>query len=400
MTLTDRRSRSPVGKTAQRILITGARAPVALHLARLLKAAGHTVFLCDHLDHPLAAASRSHDGYRKIPSLRFHPQAAAAALQAVLHRDRITCVVPTCEEVFYLARLWPDIDTPARLLAPPADILARVHNKFDFITLCQKSGLPAPATTLLRNRADLDAFRATSNTCVFKPVWSRFAAQVHLRPTPAQLDRIAPSAAAPWVAQEWVAGDEFCVYATAHAGQLTALSAYRGLIRAGLGAAVCFEPIADDAIRAFVQAFITATGWTGQISFDVMRRADGTIVPLECNPRATSGVHFFGPDSQFADALLTGQSTATPDIVAPQGVRLAVWLYGIPGLFGQHRVATLAHALRQTKDILNIPDDRIGLRPQLRSVREFARIARRERLSLQQASTFDLEWDGPDQSDI
>lgn len=43
------------------VLVTGARAPVALHLAlhlaRLMKAAGHRVLLADSLPAPLARAS-------------------------------------------------------------------------------------------------------------------------------------------------------------------------------------------------------------------------------------------------------------------------------------------------------------------------------------------------------
>lgn len=383
-----------------RILVTGARAPVALHIARLLKAAGHCVFLCDHLDTPLGAASTQIDGYLKIPSLRLNPDAAASALTDVLRQNRIDCVVPTCEEVFYLARLWAARDMPVRLLAPPIDILARVHNKYDFIRLCGDIGVPAPATTLLRSVADLDAFRSRSKDHVFKPVWSRFATHVLVRPTPKRLDSIAPSAVMPWVAQQWLPGREICVYATAHAGALNALSGYVGTIRAGLGAAVCFTPVQHAQIAQFTRTFVAATGWTGQLSFDVMVQDDGRVLPVECNPRATSGVHFFGPGSGFATALLGGGTTARPDISRPQGVRLAVWLYGAAGLGRHHSLSDWVTALRHTEDILNVPGDPIGLGAQLRSLTEFSRIARREKLSLQQASTFDLEWDGPDHSDI
>ena len=42
----------------QTFLVTGARAPVALHMARLLGSAGHRVILTDTMRRPLGAATR------------------------------------------------------------------------------------------------------------------------------------------------------------------------------------------------------------------------------------------------------------------------------------------------------------------------------------------------------
>ena len=143
--------------------------------------------------------------------------------------------------------------------------------------------------------------------------------------------------------------------------------------------------------------FVAGTGWTGQISFDLIRRPDGSVLPLECNPRATSGLHFFRNPSAFSRAMF-GQDTIMPDVSRPQCVRLALWLYGSQRLFRPGGWQTLRRALAEAEDVMNWPGDRIGVLGQLRPVVEIARLAIRQGISLQAASTHDFQWDGPDQS--
>lgn len=382
------------------ILVTGARAPAAVHIARLLHAANHQVLMCDHLDKPLGANSVCHAGYRRLPSFRLAPEKATDALLNILEQDQIEYVIPTCEEVFYLAQIWASLDINAKLFAPPIALLETVHNKFDFVRLIEEIGLSAPRTSLLRSKADLENFRDVAASHVFKPVWSRFGSHVAMRPSLSRFDRIEPTQQSPWVAQEFVAGDEICVYAIANEGRLLTLSAYRGLIRVERGASVCFEPVELPVVHQFVETFVEATKWTGQVSFDFIVQNDGTVLPLECNPRATSGVHFYENAETFAHALLTGGAEIKPDISSLQGVRLAIWVYGALGLGRRHDFKSFWRAVTSAKDILKTQDDPIGFVPQMRSMWEVVTVAYREKLSLQQASTYDLEWDGPDQSNI
>lgn len=385
--------------TGRTFFITGARAPVALHLVRLLKGAGHQVYLGDSLHAPLAAASRLHDGYHVLPPFRTALDAAAEALSERLAMLNVDCVIPTCEEALYLGQIWRDHSMPAALFAPDFSRLEQVHNKHRFIALCQSLGLAVPVTRLLQTRDDVRAVANEADRLVFKPVWSRFATQTAIRPGPKRLAQICPKPDFPWVAQDFIAGEELCVYAVAYAGRVTALSAYRGLIRAGLGASVCFAPVQDRAVEQFVTAFVAGTGWTGQISFDLIRCPDGTILPIECNPRATSGLHFFRDPVGFSRAFL-GQGAVTPDVTQPQGVRLALWLYGLPQTFRPGGWRVFRRALAEVEDVMDWPGDRLTLGDQLRPLAEIARLAWREGVSLQTASTRDLEWDGPDQSSI
>ena len=64
-------------------------------------------------------------------------------------------------------------------------------------------------------------------------------------------------------------------------------------------------------------------------------------------------------------------------------------------------VGRLRAALRGTGDVMDWPGDRLTIRDQLRSLAEFARIAVNHSISLQAASTRDIEWNGEtDQSSM
>ncbi|MCR6497940.1 ATP-grasp domain-containing protein [Shinella sp. CPCC 101442] len=390
----------PVSIPPRSVLITGARAPVALHLARLFHGAGWRVVLADTPASPLSAASSTCASYVRLPPPRFEPQRYGDAVEALVKREGIALVLPTCEEVFYLAAIWRERRPTAKLFAPDIDLLGRAHNKFDFIELCNDLGLAAPQTTLIKSRADLAAIRGSAPKLVFKPAWSRFASRVLLRPQPEQLDALAPTPQAPWVAQEFLEGEELSVYAIANGGRLQAFSLYRSVYRAGKGAGIYFVPVENGAAKAFVTRFAAGTGWTGQLSFDLIRRPDGTVLPLECNPRATSGLHFFRNPQAFAAAIAAGDGTVEPDVLRPQTVRLALWLYGLPAALRAGQISGFLRNLKDADELLDWPDDPAPKRAQWRALGEIVALALRHRISLQRASTRDIEWDGPDQSSM
>lgn len=382
------------------ILITGARAPVALHLARLFDGAGWRVVLADTPAAPLSAASRAASAYVRLPPPRFEPERYGDAVEALIARENISLVMPTCEEVFYLAAVWRDRRPAARLFAPNLDLLQRVHNKFDFIGLCEDLGLAVPRTRLLRDKDDLRSVRDGASQLVFKPVWSRFASHVLVRPSLEQLDTLSPTPHAPWVAQQFLPGEELSVYAIARDGRLVAFSLYRSVYRAGKGAGIYLEPIEDARARDFVERFVTGTGWTGQVSFDLMRLPDGAVLPLECNPRATSGLHFFRGPRGFVAAIAGDADVIERDVVRPQTVRLAMWIYGLPAAVRARQFGRFRKHLKAADDLLDWPGDAAPKWAQWRALGEIAALALRHRISLQRASTRDIEWDGPDQSSI
>ena len=226
----------------KRVMITGARAPVALHLARLFATDGHTVILADSQAWPLARATRFAT-YLRLPSPNRDLRAYGEALVEACHTHRIDVIIPTCEEVLYLAAARGLLGFDIPLWAKPFDDLKGVHNKFTFSRLTPSGPVTAPDTHLLTSRADLD--RVPTGEWIFKPVWSRFGDRVLIRPDAATLDALTPSEDDPWVAQTWLPGEELCCHAIAHHGVSVGHQAYRPLWRAGddKGAGVAVAPV-------------------------------------------------------------------------------------------------------------------------------------------------------------
>jgi len=117
------------------IVVTGARAPYALHLARVFHDAGHRVVLADTFRYPVSRATRMKHRYVRLPSPRASLSDYAAAVVALVRREAPDLIVPTCEEVFFLAAIRDLRGIVIPLFAPHFDLLAKVHNKADFAGL-------------------------------------------------------------------------------------------------------------------------------------------------------------------------------------------------------------------------------------------------------------------------
>ncbi|MBK8085309.1 MAG: hypothetical protein IPK28_16645 [Devosia sp.] len=375
-----------------RVLITGARAPVALHLARLFHAAGHAVLLADSQRYPIAAATRMKQAYRRLPSPRGNVAAYAAAVSELIAEEGIDLVVPTCEEVFFLAAARDLGGEAIPLFAPDFGTLAAAHHKGQFAADGADLGGGPPPTQVVTSAAELRALGYERDR-VLKPAWSRFASRVLVRPTPDATAAVVPLPTDPWVVQTYLPGEEICGYGVAVGGRLLAFSAYRPRYRAGAGAGIAFAPADDSAALQFATAYAHRTGWTGQLSFDYRRDAQGTLHAIECNPRAVSGVHFFGPGDGLAEAMLEGRPampTETRTLAAP----LAMLVYGLGEALRRRGVRDWWRDFRGMADLFAFPGDRGFVLPQLLALAEIASVAVRSGKSLQQAATDDIEWNG------
>ena len=375
------------------VLVTGARAPAALHLARIFHSAGHRVILADTFRYPMSRATRMKDAYAQLPSPRQSFSDYGAAVAALVAREAPDLIVPTCEEVFYLAavRDISGIDIP--LFAPHFDLLAKVHNKADFAELATGLGADPPPTTRLLARDDLSSLPQPSEALVFKAAWSRFGSRVLIRPSRAAVEQLRPTAADPWVAQAYLPGEEISAYAVAVAGRLVAFQSYKPTYRVGQGAGVAFAPVGDAIARQFVDGLVARLSWTGQISFDFRRDERGELHVIECNPRATSGVHYFGPGDGLDQSILGGRF-ARASSTAPMTLPLAMLAYGLPYAISHHGLAQWRRDFAGMQDISAWPGDRGLLLAQLRALGEIAIRALRNGTGLVEASVRDIEWDG------
>lgn len=378
-----------------RIMITGARAPVALELTRALGAAGHVVYAADSLAPTLAGSSRFATGRVLLPPPRYGPVAFVAALGAAVARLGVELVIPTCEEVFYVAMAHRA--TGARLFCEPLDELAQWHHKAAFQRRAAALGLTTPRTALACSRGELLALLPAFPRYLLKPAYSRFATEVisNCGPYAGQrpLDGCRPTPARPWLVQEYVAGEAVCSYSVLHGGRVTGHCAYATPHTAGQGAGTAFVSVAGQPSLEVARALGVATGYTGQLSLDFIKAPSGGLCLLECNPRATSGAHLIERDRLVGALLDPGQATW----VEPAGRRRQVTAATLPLVAAramrQGSGRALADAVR-APDVILADGDPLPALAQLVQAARFLAISRRRGISLLAATTDDIEWNG------
>lgn len=375
---------------AERVLVTGARAVAALDLARSLRAAGYEPHLADCVPARLARWSTSAGPVHRYASPVERPAAFAADLRALIARLHPAWIIPACEEVFHLSALAAAEGWSDRLLAPGPGMLATLHAKDQFAALCGQLSLPVPETRVATDAHGLAAAVADMGDVVVKRVWSRFGGRTLIAPSPADLASLRPTMAQPWVVQRRVRGREVSAYAVCHAGRVTAFSAYVSDWRLPGGASYVFQPAPTPvaaALRPMIDRLAAVAG-RGQIACDAIVDGGGQPWLIECNPRATSGVHLFGRSADFGRALLR-QGQAAPDGRA-RHVAPALWRYGL----ARGRAADWRRQRREGLDSLTLPGDRAPLAGALVDAAGFGLRAARRGLSLTDAMTADIEWNG------
>lgn len=306
-----------------KILVTGARAPISADIARVLHAAGHTVYLADSWALPVGRFSPYVQRYFRLTSPKADFQAFMQGIELLIRQYSIDWVVPTSEEVFWLANI---ASLDERLFAPPLDVLLHLHDKHRFALLMMELGYGARKNLLLRSVGDAASIidSGTSRDYVVKPVFSRFATKTLISPSSDEIRGLDYRQA--WLAQSRIYGDEVCIYAIASKGQTLLHLAYRPRYKAGRGASIYFEPVFDARLIEFSTKVIRTLNLSGQICFDVILTDDG-LVALECNPRGTSGVHLAAQHPHTFAAALIGEQSGPP---GKQGNQYQAMMLGIP----------------------------------------------------------------------
>lgn len=379
---------------AERVLITGARAIAALDMARAIRAAGYEPHLADCAPAWAARASRTAGPVHRYASPVERPAAFARHIRDLIARLDPVLVIPACEEVFHLAALAEANGFADRVFAPPPDTLAILHGKARFADLCGRLSLPIPETVEVVDRAALAAFAGTATDHVFKPAWSRFGARTLIAPDPARLAAIEPSLGTPWVVQRRIVGEEVSFYAACHAGRVAAFCAYGSDWRLPGGASYVFRPLSTELtarLRPMAEALAAFAG-TGQVACDAMVDADGQPWLIECNPRATSGVHLFGRAAAFGRAL-TGRGEAEA-VGGARHVTPVLWRYGLPAALHGGRLAAWRTQRRDGSDVVTAPGDPLPALGALADAAAFGLRALRTRRPLTEAMTADIEWNG------
>lgn len=374
---------------ADRVLITGARAPAAVDIARDFRAAGLEVHMADSVACRMARASRDVTAVHSYPSPVRRPGPFRQAVVELSERLKPVLIVPTCEETFHLAESPPG----SALFQPPARTLRRLHDKGAFAALCVSAGLPVPETHAIERAEDVLRFRDPPGRWIFKARFSRLGEGTLKEPTARDLKRVGPG----WIAQRRIIGREVSFYAVAHAGAVTAFAAYGSDWRLPGGACLAFDPVdpaMDEALFALAAALAAATRMTGQFGCDVMVDAAGRPWLIECNPRATSGAHLLVGAGRLARAMLA--PVDPPARADRRSLHLlpAFATFGLAAAVRERRLAQWASQIRAGRDVAGRPGDRAPFWGASLDGLAFGRAARRRGTSTAAATTADIEWNG------
>jgi hypothetical protein len=377
-----------------RALILGARAPAALEMARRLASRGHWIAVADSVSCRITGSSRSVAETLRLPSPRTALAEYARALDRAIRQRSIDIVIPTCEEVFYLARVRAALPRECFVCSAPFELLARLHSKLDFIALAANCGASVPETCAVHSLEEARDW-AAGRPLILKPEFSRFGVHVRIHPQGLPADATPLPPLGRWAAQLFCRGSELCSYGIAFEGALQVNVCYRPTYRLRRSSSYYFESAAVPAIDKFVARLVRETGFTGQISFDWIMGEDGVPTVLECNPRATSGLHLLPGDADLL-RLLNGSAGLSFDADSARPAMLAALML-VPGLPTSLMDGTLARWRRdwlRAHDVLANKSDRAPALGAMRDLLSFFAQSLRQRCTMREAATRDIEWDG------
>jgi hypothetical protein len=270
------------------LLLTLGRLPKALDVARGFADLGWRVVVAEPFKRHLAGASRAVAQSHRVTAPAEDKQAYLADLRRIIAEEKIDLVVPVSEETMHVAFLRDNLPATTQLFTMPPDILLRLHNKHGFVQQARDWGLAVPKSHVLGDPAAEALVR--SRPAVLKPVHSCSGRGVRLLPPGSALP--APDPAVPAIVQRYILGEEYSSCSIAHEGRVSSTVIYRAAQKSG-SVAVAFERVENSAISDWITRFIAAAQWTGFIAFDIMVDEAGQPWGIECNPRTTSGLHFW-----------------------------------------------------------------------------------------------------------
>lgn len=368
-------------------MISCARAPIAIDWARIALREGHTVWMVDSLKRPIGKYLRGIQGYLQLPSPRLHPDDFCRRLQAEIDQRGIDMLIPVGEEIIYFAQAFSVMEVDLNKFMSPVSLLLKLHNKYTGLQMLRELGeVSVPHTVVVTSRSDIENDFST----ILKPVYSRFGRHVIREVNAETISRLDVSALRPWVQQRKLSGKALCNYAIFEHGTIIAHQCYTPKYCLNEAAASYFDPIDCPLVEAFTKNFGKRYHYHGQVAFDFIEE-NGEVFVIECNPRATSGLHLINRQLGLNDA---GRVSNRKDNVYPGRVGYAPALFFGIQAAKNRQLSKLWKDYRRAVDVL--ADTEYSLKPgaTLMALSEMLSRSLWYRMPLTDAGTFDIEWDG------
>ncbi|MEL6581353.1 MAG: ATP-grasp enzyme [Cyanobacteria bacterium J06621_12] len=293
------------------ILITGAKMTKALQLARSFHHDGHNVYLVETHKYWLSGHrfSRAVKGFFTVPVPEKEPEAYCEALVDIAQAKNIDLFVPVSSPIasYYDSLAKKALEPYCESIHLDPEQTAILDDKHAFCSKAAEFGLSAPKVFRITDPQqilDFD-FASDGSKYIVKSIPYDSVLRLDLTRLPfpemEEYVRSLPiSESKPWVMQEFIRGQEYCFHATARKGKIrlhccSESSPFQ----------VNYEQVDNPAIYEWVATFVAKMQLTGQVCFDMIQTEDGTVYPIECNPRLHSAITMFHDHPGVANAYLT-----------------------------------------------------------------------------------------------
>lgn len=374
------------------VLLTIGRMPKAHTVAQALRAAGCRVLVADPFACHLCRTSRDvHRSFRVAAPAR-DPERFIDDLRRLVIDQAVDVVVPVSEEATFVADLRERVPSTVHLLSEPQTRILRLHDKLLFAQDAKEYGLGAPESVALESEAAREL--AQKRDVVIKPRHASGGAGVTFHQAG---ENLPPAGQPAQVVQERVFGEEFSTASLLHQGRVLGTVIYKGLIFSG-SVAVAFERVPElAAISDWVEAFAAATGYSGFVGFDFIQKKAGTVLAIECNPRLTSGVHFFDR-VWLAGAILNPSEAGAAAYLPAQRQQLffqcLAEMYVAMAKRDFQRYREIMKVLVSTRDVIGSWHDPLPLALLTFSSWPILHRSIFKRMTMGEAATHDIVWRG------
>jgi predicted ATP-grasp superfamily ATP-dependent carboligase len=318
----------------KRILLTGGKMTKALQLARSFHRAGHEVFLVETHKYWLSGHKFSNavKGFYTVPAPEKDPEGYCQKLLEVVKKENIDVFIPVSSPVasYYDSLAKPLLAPYCEVIHFDAEVTNTLDNKFAFCEKARHLGLSTPKVFCFTQNEQILSFdfAADGSQYILKSIPYDSVRRLDLTKLPfagmeAYLKQLPISPEKPWVMQEFIKGQEYCTHSTVRNGVIRLHCCSRSS-----PFQVNYEQVDNPAIYEWVKQFVKALNLTGQISFDFIQTKNGTVYPIECNPRVHSAITMFHDHPGVADAYLKDAKDENEDAIAPlPNSKPTYWLY-------------------------------------------------------------------------
>jgi predicted ATP-grasp superfamily ATP-dependent carboligase len=321
-------------ENSQKILLTGGKMTKALQLARSFHAAGHEVYLVESHKYWLSGHrfSRAVKGFYTVPAPEKDPKGYSVGLLDLVKKESIDVFIPVSSPVasYYDSLAKPLLSPYCEVVHFDADVTEMLDNKFAFCEKASSLGLSAPKVFCITDPQqilDFD-FKGDRSRYLLKSIPYDSVRRLDLTKLPFEgmeeyIKTLPISQAKPWVMQEFIKGQEYCTHSTVRNGVVRLHCCSKSS-----PFQVNYEHVDNPQIYEWVKHFVKELNLTGQVSFDFIQTEDGTVYPIECNPRIHSAITMFYNHPGVADAYLNDAENEDEAPIQPlPESKPTYWLY-------------------------------------------------------------------------